>query len=388
MLTGQEIVYVGNEWFTENKTSSHHIAEILACCNRVLYVQGSGQRRPTTSRRDIKKLVSKLGKALKHPVQVQDNLFISSPLIVPLHSHSLVRRFNSTILKWTVKRACKKMGFRNPILWILAPHFGSLAGGLNEIGTVYYCVDEYSAQPNVDSQAIRKMEAELLRKSNVVFTVSELLRIDKSKINPNCYLSLHGVDTAHFGKALNRQSKPLPDISAIPRPIIGFFGLIQERVDLSLINYLASNLKDASFVLIGMVSQDISEVRGLPNVYFLGPKPYEDLPEYMQYFDVCIMPYKLNDEMVNSNPKKLREYLASGKPVVSVRIKEVERYSKYVYIADNNAQFLDLLKEAIAENSTERMQDRMKAMEKESWEYRAEQISSIVSKHISISRSN
>ena len=80
------------------------------------------------------------------------------------------------------------------------------------------------------------MEADLLRNSNVVFTVSESLRAEKSKINPDCYLSLHGVDTIHFRQALKRQSKPPPDIIDIPRPIIGFFGLIQERVDLSLIS--------------------------------------------------------------------------------------------------------------------------------------------------------
>ena len=120
MLIGQEIVYVGNEWFTENKTSSHHIAEILARDNRVLYVQGSGQRKPTTSRRDIKKLFSKLGKAFKPPVRVQENLFICSPLIVPLHSRNLIRKLNAVVLEWMVKWACKKMKFRSPILWIFA----------------------------------------------------------------------------------------------------------------------------------------------------------------------------------------------------------------------------------------------------------------------------
>ena len=191
-----------------------------------------------------------------------------------------------------------------------------------------------------------------------------------------------GLTRLHFRQAQNRPSVPPPDISAIPRPIVGFFGLIQERVDLSLIGYLASNLEDASFVLIGMVAQDISGMRGIGNVHFLGVKAYAELPRYMHYFDVCIMPYKLNDEMVNSNPKKLREYLAAGKPVVSVRIKEVERYGEFVYIADDYAQFLDLVKRALAEDSAEKAQQRMKAVEEESWECRVEQITTVVSKHI------
>ena len=157
MLIGQEIIYVGNEWVTENKTSSHHIAEILSRYNKVLYVKREdGQRKPTAARRDIRKLFTKLRTALKSPVQVQKNLFVYSPLIIPLHSYDLIRRLNAAVLRWMVKRACLKMKFSNPILWILLPHFGSLVGGLNEIGTVYYCVDEYSAQPNVDSQAMQK----------------------------------------------------------------------------------------------------------------------------------------------------------------------------------------------------------------------------------------
>ena len=135
-------------------------------------------------------------------------------------------------------------------------------------------------------------------------------------------------------------------------------------------------------MLIGMVAQDIGIVNELRNVHFLGSKNYDELPRYMHYFDVCIMPYKLNDEMINSNPKKLREYLASGKPVVSVRIREVERYDKLVYMHDGYDDFCKLVECAVADKSRKRMCERIKAMSKESWESRVDYISNIICKHI------
>ncbi len=281
-----------------------------------------------------------------------------------------------------IKTACKRVNFKKPLLWILQPHFSSIVGMLSEKGVVYYCVDEYSAQPNVDPEMIRRMERYLIERADVVFTVSETLLENKIRINPNTYLSLHGVDIKHFLSLPNNTVQVPEDIASIPKPIVGFFGLIQERVDLHLIKYLSEELKNVSFILIGLVSQDISILKNNRNVFFLGPKPYEELPKYLNQFNICLMPYKLNDEMINSNPKKLREYLASGKPIVSVRIKEVERYGELVYVADDYKEFLHYTKLAINEHNDDLVSKRISAMQKESWEFRVKMISRIISDHV------
>ena len=384
-IEGQDIVYVGNSWFSENKTSSHHIAEILSKKNRILYIEGSGQRRPQPTKRDFLKILSKLHKSTTPPQVVESNLYLYSPLIIPFHGHALIRKINKIILSSQIRRACVALGFNNPLLWIILPHFSSIIGQLGEKGLVYYCVDEYSAQLGVDVDIIRKAEQHLLKNADVVFTVSEKLRENKSKENKNTYLSLHGVDTDLFRTALDNTIKLPKDIAEIKRPIAGFFGLLQPRVDLKLIRHIALQNVDISFVLIGMVAQDISGVSKLPNVYFLGAKPYLELPDYMRAFDVSLLPYRLDDEMINSNPKKLREYLAGGKPIVSVRIKEVERYQELIRISDSYNDFGHNVKLAIKhDNSPEKISARLKVVEQESWEARVGQVSKIVKEHISL----
>lgn len=382
MLKGEEIIYIANDWFAENKTSSHHIAEILARKNKILYIEASGQRAPRASKRDIRKIFTKLRKAWKSPIKVQNNIYLYSPLILPFHKYPIVRKINKFILNLTLKFAYEKVDFKNPILWIFMPHFFSIIGSLNSKGTVYYCVDEYSAQPNVNIMSIKEMEKYLLSKVDVAFTVSEELLEKKSKINSNTYLSLHGVDIEHFKKALDETTSIPEDITPIPRPIVGFFGLIEQRVDLDLMKFIAENRPNLSFVFIGLVAQDVSMFKKYPNVYFLGVRPYKVLPNYLKVFNVAIMPYKLNTEMINSNPKKLKEYLAGGKAVVSVRIREVERYKEFVYIADSYEEFLGYIDLALKEDSPEMISARVKAMEQESWEAKVEYISQIVSKHI------
>jgi len=259
-----------------------------------------------------------------------------------------------------------------------------LAGNMKEKGVVYYCVDEYSAQPGVDAATILEMEKELIIAADIVFTVSDELLKRKKAINPNTFLSLHGVDVAHFSQGVIKVLETPEDIRNISKPIIGFFGLIQPRVDLNLIKYLAEKRPQYEFLLIGLVAQDITSLKSCKNVHFLGTRNYKELPKYLSAFDVAIMPYRLDSEMKNSNPIKTREYLAGGKPVVSVRIKEVEKYQPMVLIADNKEEFLSCIDEAIEKDSEDKRRERLCAMKKESWDFRVESISKLVQNRITL----
>jgi glycosyltransferase involved in cell wall biosynthesis len=382
MIRNEDIVYIANDLFAENKTSAHHIAEIISENNRVLYIEAAGQRPPRASKRDLKKIFNKIANAWKNPQEVRKNIYLYSPLIIPYHKYGIIREINRLILRNTIRRACRKLNISNPILWIFLPHFSSIVDFLSEKGVVYYVVDEYSSQVNVDQEMIRNMEKYILERADIVFTVSEKLLESKKKINMNTYISLHGVDIDHFKKAYGF-TNPLPDdIAKIPRPIAGFFGLIEDRVDLDLIQFLADSRPDICFVLIGLVAQDISRFQNYQNVFFLGVKPYNNLPSYLACFDVCLMPYKLNTEMIHSNPKKLREYLAGGKPVVSVRIREVERYRDLLYIADTYEDFLRSIDLSLAEDGRTMAKARLDEMAFESWPSKVEAICSKISQHI------
>jgi glycosyltransferase involved in cell wall biosynthesis len=226
------------------------------------------------------------------------------------------------------------------------------------------------------------MEREILARADVVFAVSNELVESKSRHNPRVYLSRHGVDVELFRRAASPGQTIPPDIAEISRPIAGFFGLLEEWTDLALIDHLATSLPDISFVFVGRVACDIEALRRHRNVHFLGQRPYESLPGYLKAFDACMLLYRKAEFSKNANPKKLREYIAAGKPVVSVRIREVEHLGDLVYIADSYSQYAELLRRAIAEDSPDLRDRRMSAMRNESWESKVELLSAIVAERI------
>jgi hypothetical protein len=384
VLAQQDIVYISNAWPGDNKTSAHHIAEELAKTNRLLYVEASGQRAPRVSARDYKKIINKLRNAWNPPREISKNIYLYSPLILPFHKHAVVRRINNRLLKLFMKRSSRRLSFKNPILWIVLPHYASVIGKVRAKGIVYYCVDDYASQPNVDADALREMECKVLEHADVVFAVSEELVNNKRKKHPSVYLSTHGVDVDHFARARNGGTPLPPDIADIRRPIAGFFGLIEDWIDLDLVGYLSESLPDVSFVFIGSVVQPIGKLAERGNVHFLGHKPYDVLPDYLRGFDVALLPYKLNNQVIQSNPKKLREYLSGGKPVVSVRVREVERYADVVSIADGREQFRDMVARAVTEDSPEASERRAASVATESWKEKVERISDIITRHIAV----
>jgi glycosyltransferase involved in cell wall biosynthesis len=125
-------------------------------------------------------------------------------------------------------------------------------------------------------------------------------------------------------------------------------------------------------------------IQSLPNVYLLGHKPFIELPAYLAHMDVGLLPYRLNTQVINSNPKKLREYLAAGKPIVSVRVREVERYAELVRIADDYEAYAEAIRRAIDEDSPAQRATRVEAMKDESWERRVDDVSSIVARHVGV----
>lgn len=382
MLHGQEIIYIANDWVRDNKTSAHHVAEVLARTNRLLYVEGAGMRAPRASARDVGKIVRKLRAFFARPRRIGENMHLYSPTLLPFHGIDVVRRFNRWLLGRSLNRAARAVGFSDPIVWLFMPHFAPALKAIHKRGLVYYCVDDYASQPLVDADVIRRMEREILDQADAVFAVSEELVASKSKVNPNTYLSRHGVDVALFARAADPATRIPADVADLPRPVAGYFGLIEEWIDMDLVEHLARSMPDVSFVYIGRVVHDTSRFERYANVHFLGPRPYQELPAYLKAFDAGMLLYRPGGFAKHANPKKLREYLAGGKPVVSVRLGEVERYRSVVRIADGYDEYVEHLRFALTDRSPEAVRARQRAVEGESWEAKVERIGEIVAKHI------
>jgi glycosyltransferase involved in cell wall biosynthesis len=323
-LVGRDIVCFSNDW-DGDPLSKMHAMKILARENRILWVNSIGNRRPTASARDLKRMVKKLRGAVEGLRERHRNIFVLTPLAIPLYGSELVRAANGTLLRAQVKRAMEKLAFKNVISWSFLPSSAPVSGTLAEELVVYHCVDEFSAFSDAPAQQIRELERRLLAKADVVICSSENLRKDKERTNPNAFLVQHGVDLEHFAKAFDATTTVPDDVKNLPGPVIGFWGLIADWVDLRLIRHVADAFSGGSVVLLGSSTTDLSPLSGCRNVHVLGRKPYADLPRYAKAIDVALMPFKVNELTLAANPLKVREYLAAGLPVVSTAIPEVER---------------------------------------------------------------
>jgi glycosyltransferase involved in cell wall biosynthesis len=377
MLEGASIICFAHDW-DGDPTSKTHIMRILARRNKILWVNSIGMRRPTVSGRDVRRLVRKLRRALGGCREVEANLFVTNPLVIPLPGVPAADRVNTAILAASLRRLGRRLGFERPILWTFLPNVNRLVGRLSERLVIYHCVDEYAAFSGVDRETLVAMERDLVRKADLVLTSGETLRDERRQHNPNTHFIAHGVDVDHFAKAMD-PTVPVPaDIAPIPRPIIGFFGLLADWVDIEMFRSLALARPDWSIVLIGKTATDVSSLYAVPNVHFLGQKPYAALPAYCRAFDVGIIPFKTNELTVRANPLKLREYLAAGLPVVATPLPEVARYDGLVRLAAGRDDFLAAIAYSLADRGDARRRERIDEMRSESWNARVDAISRLI----------
>lgn len=375
MLENMSIICFSKDWGGD-PTSNNHIMWRLSAKNQILWVNSIGMRRPGMNSFDLKRLFVKLGRGLGGCHQVAHNIHVFNPLVIPLPAVAPVVRLNTAILAAALRATCRRLGLRRPILWSFFPNIGGLVGKLGERLVVYQCVDDHAEFPGMDRASLRRQESQLLAVADLVFTSSELLRQERGKHNPRTVFIPHGVDFAHFSRAVEDHTSIPSDLDGVRRPIVGFVGAVADFVDLELVAESARLKPDWSFVMVGRRwGTNPHALRGLPNVHLLGPRPYETLPAYCRGFDVGIIPFRINNLTLRANPLKLREYLAAGLPVVSTPLPEVAKYGALVRIAQGRDEFVRAIEHALKERGEPFVGMRLNAMRQESWERRVEQFS-------------
>lgn len=374
------IVYFGNDWFAENRTSSHHIARRLGDRFPLLYVECPGMRAPKATRRDFVKLYRKLARMMRPPSAIGNHMWHMTLPQIPFRNLPLVNYLNVWFGRFMVGRAVRRLGLRVPILWFVTPHTADLLGRLGERFVVYYCTDQHSSLPDIDRAEIGRMDDLLTRRANQVFVTSPALLEPKRALNPTTVYSPHGVDVALFRKTMDPELLVAEGARHLPHPVVGFTGLVESWVDLDLLAWLATARPQWTFLIVGRVAVDVSRLKKFPNIVFTGVQPYESLPAWTKAFDVAIIPFCQNDLVHNVNPLKLREYLASGRPVVSVPMPEVDRFAEHIGIARTSEQFLIALEQAIQSDSEEKRAARTRLVAGMTWDARVDEVVSIVLK--------
>jgi glycosyltransferase involved in cell wall biosynthesis len=351
----------------------------LARTRKVLWLNSVATRTPSlSSGRDMGKVGRKLKEFAKGPVNVDNGLWVFTPIVLPLPHNPVARRLNRQILKATIRALRFRLGISDFQLWSFIPSVADYVGAFGESLSVYYCVDEYSMFTNIEAGPMLAAEKRLLERVDCVFAVTHALAERKRAQNPRTFLSPHGVDHATFSRALAPETVIPADIASLPRPVIGFYGTIQDWVDLDLIAYLARARPDWSLVLIGPTMVDTGAVAGLSNVHLLGRRDHRDLAAYCKGFDVGLIPYRLIDRMPFVNPIKLREYLSAGLPVVSTAVPEVRRYPQWCSVGDDPEGVRVAIEQALREDTPDKRAARSRAMESETWQARVAEIERIV----------
>jgi glycosyltransferase involved in cell wall biosynthesis len=376
MIEGQDIICFSNDW-DGDPLSKKHIMTRLAKRNRVLWVNSLAIRKPKASVYDAKRVLKKLTDFSKGSQRVGDGMLVCAPLAVPFYGSSVGRWLNRESLRWSVRRMCRKLGFHNAITWTFDPASADVAGSFGERAIVYHCVDEYSEFTGTDKTALLEMERRLIRKSNCVIVSSEPLKKTKRAHNPNTFLVTHGVDVDHFRKACQGETSVPDEMKSFRRPVIGFFGVVADWIDLDLIRFIADSRPEWDVVVIGKVVTDIRIFDGARNIHMLGRKPYQLLPNYAKAFDVAIVPFAVNELTLAANPLKMREYLAAGLPVVSTALPEAVRMKHVLRIGQHKLDFLNQIESIVSSGLTGPQMRISQQMDCESWDEKVEELSRI-----------
>ena len=386
MFADRDIVCVAGVAWDSYWLSLHQYMARLARANRVLFVNRPVAF-PSTVVRGARRGETDAAIARGNVRRVREGLYVADPPpALPLRFERLVTVANQALRGWFVARTARALGFESPLVWVHDIDAARVVGRLNPWVSLYWVTDDHPTGPAFRANpvnrvaAMRAREHELLRSVDLVLTTAPQLREAKAGFNSNSHCVPHGVDVDLFARAAHPETRPEPRCGAIRRPIIGFVGQINERLDRELIRLVAHAHPEWSLVFVGPILRglDVGQLRGLENVHFLGAVDRHRLPEVLQPMDVCTVPFLVDEHTQTMNPLKILEYLAAGKPVVSTPLPAARDYEPHVDIAGGAAEFAAAVELALAEDSGPRRRARAGFASNHSWESRLEEICGLV----------
>ncbi|MBU0481697.1 MAG: glycosyltransferase [Proteobacteria bacterium] len=376
MLTGQNIICFGSSSW-QYPGLQQTTMRLLADKNRILYVNALGSRNVSLKLSQCRFYFNRIKRQFQKNPVTTDGTVVCNPFVIPFVYNPLATRCNRALLRAQFHRLLPKINFRDYILWVGTPSAAPFLDLFNPALTIYNPVDRYRAFSFVNGEKIRAYEKLIGARADAVICTSDAIRNDMAEFNRHAFAVTHGVDVDHFHSALSREYR-LEDLEKLPKPIIGFFGGLSERVNYHLLGRIARRYPDASLVLIGKQLHSLAELEGLKNVHLLGYRDFDLLPQYMKHFSVCLIPYHVNELMEAVDPIKLREYLCQGKPVVSVDLPEVRKLAELVYIGRDEEEFVAMVGRALEEKDPALVEERIKTARRSEWSVKIAEISAIV----------
>jgi glycosyltransferase involved in cell wall biosynthesis len=311
------------------------------------------------------------------------------PIVAPINffpEGKLFRIFlkiNEYAIIKRIKSVLKKQGEKN-IVFINSFnfHYPGIGKALKPALNIYQCVDPmimpYDMKHGITS------ELQLVTESDMVICTSKALYEEKVKVNPNTYFVPNAADLSHSSKALNKDLPMHPAFEKIPRPIIGFFGSIERRIDFDLMRSVINNNTDKSFVFAGpYFPEHIPEwFFNTPNVYLPGSLPYAEMPQVLKSFNIAIIPFKKDEVSATIFPLKLFEYLGAGNPVIVTDFNPDLKDYTYgaVSFCSDATTFDAAISNILKTDNAEKKAERLAVAQKNTWEIRADETEALIQK--------
>ena len=387
MIENQSIIcFASGPWDTMWR-NRHQIMSRLAKKNKVLYIQPQIHG----IRQAIRLLTRSMGskkcenESLKH---IGNGLWVFGYPFWTFKSNRFMLSWLGRILRvCSISLVLRRLRMKSPIIWIVEPRFGDVIKYLSKSLICYHVVDNYAEAPYYP-ETIRKELAKtdkiMLSIADLVIVTSPFLLKEKSKYHRNVHLVKNAVDYERF--AVLHSSNNFPkDMEHIPKPIIGYVGSVNEKLDYELLDAIARKRPQWSFVFIGDYYNNPSSTayykfvhEHTPNVFLLGRRDVTEVPHYIHGCNICILPYRRDDYTKGIDSLKLYEYFACEKPVVATDIPVTREHKQAVYIAQNADDFIGKLEEALVSHTPEQRDFQRAIAMENTWDKRVEQLSFII----------
>jgi glycosyltransferase involved in cell wall biosynthesis len=351
--------------------------------NKVIFVNSISMGLPGLAHKDLlPRIRRKLGSYSKLARRTEEGITVVSPASLPFFGSAAARSINRRLLATQIKRLARSRGLTKPILWIAIPTAADMIGALDESAVVYHVSDKYDANTMdhaTDPVLIRRLHEKAIDAADLVFYSGRKLFIEATRGCERSHLLEQGVDYDHWRRVADGVVPVAPEIEKIPRPRLGYFGAIEPwLVDQELIKHAARERPEWQWVFVGNKSRGL-EIEDLPNTHFLPSVAYAELPSYAAGFDVCVLPWETGQSFTSyGSAIKVREYLATGKPVVISPLPEYEPMRDVLRIARTRDDFIRLVEEALFDKDPANAARRQAAVASGTWDARAEWVSKLI----------
>lgn len=342
----------------------------------MIFVNSLGMGLPSVSSPDFfLKIRRKLKSYRRWLKKAPEGLWVMTPIALPFFGSAWARSLNRLLLNLQLRLAMWHCDMAHPIVWVAVPSAADVAESLRPKLVVYQVSDKYEAQEDsvLSKDVIRGLHGRLLNMAGAVLYSGRKLFDEAVDVPHRVYLQ-QAVDYDHFA---NEALETAPEIASIPRPVLGYFGAMDFVMDTALMMEVAQRRPEWHWIMIGLKSNLMQAVNA-PNIHFLGTKPYSELPRYLRHFDICVLPWNLGSSFTAyGSAIKVREYLASGKPIVMAPLFEYLE-TPGIRFYNGADDFIGKVEDALANDSPADRELRQSAMRECTWDARAREVGKLM----------